>query len=110
MYAREEICLASECLSFPTVQTDLPLRDTGQPLGQMAGTSFSAAEEGHVVPFTGGIMRCTGHCVSLSRVTATFSVSLSESYFTFHRCTAGKSALLRALFSLFVSSNTLTQN
>lgn len=88
---------------LPQFRQILPLRDTRQPLGQMAGTSFSAAEEGHVVPFTGGIMRGTGHCVSLSRVTATFSVSLSESYLALHRCTTGKSALLHALFSLFVS-------
>lgn len=103
MYAREEIFLASYCPSFPTIQTDLPFRDTGQPLGQMAGTLFSAAEEGQVLPFIREIIRYTWQRVPLSRVAATFSVSLLESYFTCHLRTPGKSALLHALLCLFVS-------
>lgn len=88
---------------FPTVQTGLPVRDTGQPLGQMAGMSFSAAEEGRMLPFIREIIRCTWQRIPLSRVTVTRNVSLLESYFNFHLRTPGKSALLHALLCLFVS-------
>lgn len=103
MYAREEIFLASQCPSFPAVQTDLPVGDTGQPLGQMAGTSFSAAEEGCMLPFVTEILRCTWQRLPLSRVTVTFRVGLLESYYAFHLLIPGKSASPHALLCLFVS-------